>query len=370
MERSPPNGSKGMAMFPAAGPPAGLARYVSAPGSLLSSIADTVVAGGGGGGEFQMGRFFSGESSCLTSESTCKAGAGAASPDLDPCLSKDGGGGGIGSGMPRSYGVGKISVGALAPPFPAAPAADGSSRGGGSPLIRHSSSPAGFLSHLMVDNVTRDTGSYSQPGTDGVYAMPSTRFKSQMNFSRQGTLSQISEISVPDVGESVGGSNNSTGTAGNVGQSYISSNFSIGSWDDTNSIVFSAPPSKRAKDNNGDIITSLSSIESQFSLPTTSLEIATVEKFLQIQQDQVPFKIRAKRGCATHPRSIAERERRTRISEKLRKLQELVPNMDKQTNTADMLDLAVQHINSLQSQVEILTQERENCICASKQENN
>ena len=47
------------------------------------------------------------------------------------------------------------------------------------------------------------------------------------------------------------------------------------------------------------------------------------------QQDQVAFKVRAKRGCATHPRSIAERERRTRISEKLRKLQDLVPNMDK-----------------------------------------
>ncbi|XP_010930150.1 transcription factor bHLH129 isoform X2 [Elaeis guineensis] len=377
MEQSPPNGRTGMGMFPAAeraaGPSAGLARYVSAPGSLLASIADTVVAGGVGGGEFQMGRYFSSESPCLTSESTCKAGAGAGSPDLDPCRGKDGGGGiggGVGPGMHRSYGVGKISVGAMTPPVAAAPGEEGNSRGGGNPLIRHSSSPAGFLSHLMVDNVTRDTGSYSQPGTDGVYAMPSRRFKSQLSFSRQGTLSQISEISVPDVGESVGGSNNSNGTAGNVGQSYISSNFSIGSWDDTNSIMFSAPPSKRAKDNNGDIINSLSAIESQFSLPTTSLEMATVEKFFQIQQDQVPFKIRAKRGCATHPRSIAERERRTRISEKLRKLQELVPNMDKQTNTSDMLDLAVQHIKSLQSQVQILTQERENCVCASKQEKN
>ncbi|EHA8589268.1 transcription factor bHLH129 [Cocos nucifera] len=297
----------------AAGPSAGLARYVSAPGSLLASIADTVVAGGVGGGDFQMGRYFSNESPCLTSESTCKAGAGAASPDLEPCRGKDSGGGigcGVGPGMQRSYGVGKISVGAPTPPVAAEPAAEGNSRGGGNPLIRHSSSPAGFLSHLMVDNgfsVTRDTGSYSQPGTDAVYAMPSRRYKPQLSFSRQGTLSQISEISVPDVGESVGGSNNSNGTAGNVGQSYISSNFSIGSWDDTNSIMFSAPPSKRAKDSNGDIINSLSTIESQFSLPTTSLEMATVEKLLQIQQDQVPFKIRAKRGCATHPRSIAER---------------------------------------------------------------
>lgn len=42
------------------------------------------------------------------------------------------------------------------------------------------------------------------------------------------------------------------------------------------------------------------------SLPKTSAEMAAVEKFLQFQ-DSVPCKIRAKRGCATHPRSIAER---------------------------------------------------------------
>lgn len=33
-----------------------------------------------------------------------------------------------------------------------------------------------------------------------------------------------------------------------------------------------------------------------------------MEKYLQFQ-DSVPCKIRAKRGCATHPRSIAERVR-------------------------------------------------------------
>ena len=44
----------------------------------------------------------------------------------------------------------------------------------------------------------------------------------------------------------------------------------------------------------------------QFSLPKTSSEMASIEKFLQFQ-DAVPCKIRAKRGCATHPRSIAER---------------------------------------------------------------
>ncbi|GMN71671.1 hypothetical protein TIFTF001_054141 [Ficus carica] len=80
--------------------------------------------------------------------------------------------------------------------------------------------------------------------------------------------------------------------------------------------------------------------------------MAAVENLLHIPEDSVPCKIRAKRGCATHPRSIAERERRTRISGKLKKLQELVPNMDKQTSYSDMLDLAVQHIKGLQNQVQ------------------
>jgi len=44
----------------------------------------------------------------------------------------------------------------------------------------------------------------------------------------------------------------------------------------------------------------------QLSLPNTSAEMAAIEKFLQLS-DSVPCKIRAKRGCATHPRSIAER---------------------------------------------------------------
>ena len=41
----------------------------------------------------------------------------------------------------------------------------------------------------------------------------------------------------------------------------------------------------------------------------TALEMAGMDRYMQLQQDQVPFKVRAKRGCATHPRSIAERVR-------------------------------------------------------------
>ncbi|CAK7344821.1 unnamed protein product [Dovyalis caffra] len=61
-------------------------------------------------------------------------------------------------------------------------------------------------------------------------------------------------------------------------------------------------------------------------LRASSLIEMEMDKLLE---DSVPCRVRAKRGCATHPRSIAERVRRTRISDRIRKLQELVPNMDK-----------------------------------------
>ncbi|XP_022148802.1 transcription factor bHLH130-like isoform X2 [Momordica charantia] len=83
--------------------------------------------------------------------------------------------------------------------------------------------------------------------------------------------------------------------------------------------------------------------------------------------DSVPCKIRAKRGCATHPRSIAERVRRTRISERMRKLQQLVPNMDRQANTSEMLDLAIDYIKCLQKQVQTLSNNHQNCRCSNKQ---
>ncbi|GAA0144716.1 hypothetical protein Leryth_027254 [Lithospermum erythrorhizon] len=101
-------------------------------------------------------------------------------------------------------------------------------------------------------------------------------------------------------------------------------------------------------------------------MPHTTLEMGTMDNFLNIPQDSVTCKIRAKRGFATHPRSIAERERRTRISGKLRKLQELVPNMDKQTSYSDMLDLAVEHIKTLQNEIQDLNKHLDNCTCGCK----
>lgn len=114
---------------------------------------------------------------------------------------------------------------------------------------------------------------------------------------------------------------------------------------------------------NGETRNTAMHLTHHLSLPKIPSEIDSAQKFLQCQQDTIPCQIRAKRGCATHPRSIAERVRRTRISERMKKLQELCPNMDKQTNTAHMLDLAVEYIKELQEQAKILTDKRAKCRC-------
>ncbi|XP_031112326.1 transcription factor bHLH130-like isoform X2 [Ipomoea triloba] len=111
--------------------------------------------------------------------------------------------------------------------------------------------------------------------------------------------------------------------------------------------------------------TSAPGLTRHLSMPKTAAEMVAMEKYLQFQQHTILCKIRAKRGCATHPRSIAERNRRTRISERMKKLHELFPNMDK-TNTADMLDLAAEHIKDLQKQVQTLTDKRAKCTCSRK----
>ncbi|XP_074263507.1 transcription factor bHLH80-like [Silene latifolia] len=100
-------------------------------------------------------------------------------------------------------------------------------------------------------------------------------------------------------------------------------------------------------------------------------ELATANSLVEMEmekllEDSVACRVRAKRGCATHPRSIAERVRRTKISDRIRKLQELVPNMDKQTNTADMLEEAVEYVKTLQRQIQELTEQQKKCKCMPK----
>ncbi|KAG6528745.1 hypothetical protein ZIOFF_010930 [Zingiber officinale] len=153
--------------------------------------------------------------------------------------------------------------------------------GGGSALLRHSSSPAGFFSQLLMDDEIR---SYPQASNDSVHPMTSRHLRSQWNFSRN-RLSQISEMCIPEVGDSVNCSSSSDEAAGHATNSYISGNFQLSSWTDSNSVMFSAACDQRLKDNNGDRLGSFSRIDSQ--------------------------------------------ERRNRISKRLHKLQGLVPSMDK-----------------------------------------
>ncbi|KAF2605569.1 hypothetical protein F2Q70_00024480, partial [Brassica cretica] len=126
-------------------------------------------------------------------------------------------------------------------------------------------------------------------------------------------------------------------------------------WNDPSSFIDNLSSLKRETEDDGKLFHGAQIMSHRLSLPkssSTASDVVSVDKYLQLQ-DSVPCKIRAKRGCATHPRSIAERVRRTKISERMRKLQELVPNMDKQTNTSDMLDLAVDYIKDLQRQYKV-----------------
>ncbi|WVZ65369.1 hypothetical protein U9M48_014746 [Paspalum notatum var. saurae] len=240
----------------------------------------------------------------------------------------------------------------------------------GNSLLRQSSSPAVFLNHLNMDN---GYGQMLRAGMGGGFrnGVSDARLKGQLSFpSRQGSvMSQISEVGSEELDG--GGSSPDPEPAGSNAAPRGFGYPAMGAWTPDE---LSSPTSKRlrcdsasgpAPQPNGG-----QPLVPQLSLPAAgnkggkqaSPEMAVIEKFLQFQ-DAVPCKIRAKRGCATHPRSIAERVRRTKISERIRKLQELVPNMEKQTNTADMLDLAVEYIKDLQKQVKVLNDGRANCTC-------
>nr|XP_043632093.1 transcription factor bHLH130-like isoform X2 [Erigeron canadensis] len=210
-------------------------------------------------------------------------------------------------------------------------------------LIRQSSSPAEFFENINMDN-----------GYSGMRPMDkfstSNRSKSRMGYeSGSHSSSRVVLSRIPE--------NEGKNVAHNNNGGYPS--FPVASWDESTMLTErflkefgkSDRISSSEDQNDEGRIQSPNGLFHQLSLPTSSTEMSAMEKLLQFQ-DNVPLRSRAKRGCATHPRSIAERVRRTRISERMRRLQDLVPNMDKQTNTADMLDLAVDYIKELQKQVE------------------
>ncbi|XP_076947619.1 transcription factor bHLH130-like [Bidens hawaiensis] len=209
-------------------------------------------------------------------------------------------------------------------------------------LLRQSSSPAGFFEHVNIDS----------------------------GYSIMGSLDKFGHVnrSVPDSSFSPRLKNAMDFLAGSYSSSRLPSHVPVGYESSmlTDRFVKELGESDQISscDNQGRFMAQ-TGLTHQLSLPTSSTELSAMENMLQFQ-DNVPLRSRAKRGCAAHPRSIAERERRTRISERMKKLQGLVPNMDKQTSIADMLDLAVEYIKNLQKQVETLADHHAKCRCPYK----
>ncbi|XP_008787267.2 transcription factor bHLH48-like isoform X2 [Phoenix dactylifera] len=72
--------------------------------------------------------------------------------------------------------------------------------------------------------------------------------------------------------------------------------------------------------------------------------------------EKLPYvHVRARRGQATDSHSLAERARREKISARMKLLQELVPGCSKISGTALVLDEIINHVQSLQRQVELLS---------------
>ncbi|XVE60034.1 hypothetical protein DITRI_Ditri05aG0094500 [Diplodiscus trichospermus] len=221
--------------------------------------------------------------------------------------------------------------------------------GNNSNLIRHSSSPAGLFANINIENIAGygvmrgmgDYGSANSCNREAAFPPPS-----RPPLARQ--MSPVAEMGNKNIP-------NSSENAGFGVRRLRGDDRSLSGLDGV----------ETQKADTGNRPPPL--LAHHLSLPKSSPDMSAIEKFFQYQ-DSVPCKIRAKRGCATHPRSIAERVRRTKISERMRKLQDLVPNMDKQTNTADMLDLAVDYIKDLQKQVKTLSDNRAKCTCANKQQ--
>ncbi|KAL4337723.1 hypothetical protein S245_040460 [Arachis hypogaea] len=247
-------------------------------------------------------------------------------------------------------------------------------------LLRQNSSPADLFSNVSFQNgfaTMKGVGNYGHVNSTSEELSPSmNRLKNQISFSSRtasslGMLSQISEIGNEEIGANSPEDGRQGGSNGDA--LHYSPGFCYGSWSDAPQHSENLTGLKRGRSSNGKLFPDVQNgelgnqvhmLSHHLSLPKTSSEMIGMENLLQFP-DSVPCKIRAKRGCATHPRSIAERVRRTRISERMRKLQELVPNMDKQTNTADMLDLAVDYIKDLQKQFKNLSEKRANCKCIS-----
>ncbi|GMH28363.1 hypothetical protein Nepgr_030206 [Nepenthes gracilis] len=337
----------------------GLSRFPSAPSSLLSDFEkDATFCEGynynqsprfGGGGDGDDGSFQNVKLMRIQQNGSQMI-AQESRPPQPQYLKKSGLASASGTAEGVSYGIEGGSIGMVQ-----------STKGkavGGSNLCRQSSSPAGFFANLNSPNgYNTMRAEKSRPIT--------SRPKEQTDFASGLSTSAPFLPQIPEIGED--------------DARFYSPGLSFTLWNDPERLVETPPRARRDQPNSRVLCSSSDAsvaqscrlgdphvLSHQFSLPSTSAEIASVEKLLRFQH-AVPCKIRAKRGCATHPRSIAERVRRTRISERIKKLQELIPNMEKQMNTTNMLDLAVEYIKDLQEQYKILCDNQARCKCSNGQ---
>ncbi|RWR82228.1 transcription factor bHLH75-like protein [Cinnamomum micranthum f. kanehirae] len=75
----------------------------------------------------------------------------------------------------------------------------------------------------------------------------------------------------------------------------------------------------------------------------------------QVEKPTEVVHVRARRGHATDRHSIAERARREKINERMRKLQDLVPGCYKMMGMTATLDEIISYVQSLQNQIEFLS---------------
>lgn len=330
----------------------GLARYRSAPSSFLEALLDSNTDNSSSGDEAEA--FFSSlmdgpKNNDNQMQYPMKQETGA---DVATRPGFQNGYEGLVNGSGGSV-VGSYSVGLENQ------LSNGNGGRNGSNLIRQSSSPAGFFNGFCV------------MGEVGNYRVQN---HAEVSSSNSRFMPSIPE----NVNESVAPGNNQSRNGDSANGQEFEAAYPHDSWNDTsfNTLKRNSNGDPKIFSNfnglenqNGEARKRTSGLVSHMSLPKTSAEMAVVENYLQFQQETIiPCQVRAKRGFATHPRSIAERMRRTRISKNIKKLQDLFPDMDKQTNTADMLDLAVDYIKNLQKQVQALTDKKDKCVCSSKSE--
>uniref|UniRef100_A0A6N2MKG8 BHLH domain-containing protein n=1 Tax=Salix viminalis TaxID=40686 RepID=A0A6N2MKG8_SALVM len=78
------------------------------------------------------------------------------------------------------------------------------------------------------------------------------------------------------------------------------------------------------------------------------------EKGVEVQANAARPRSSSKRSRAAEVHNLSEKRRRSRINEKMKALQNLIPNSNK-TDKASMLDEAIEYLKQLQLQVQMLT---------------